>query len=98
MLLEVSTDELIELIASLREKRVTAALVFKNWMQRGIQPLQKRKHFGFQYEGTQDESRLSAEVTDSTTTLKVIQSIFPDQLSVPYVPTVFRARNPPSQV
>ena len=98
MLLEVSTDELIELIVSLREKRVTAALVFKNWMQRGIQPLQKRKHFGFQYEGTQDESRLSAEATDSATTLRVIQSIFPDQLSVPYVPTVFHASNPPSQV
>ena len=91
-------DELLELIVSLREKHVTAVSVLKNYKQHGIQPLQKRECFGFQYEGTQDESRLSAEVTDSTTTLKVIQSIFPDQLSVPYVPTVFRARNPPSQV
>ena len=91
-------DELLELNVSLREKHVTAVSVLKNYKQHGIQPLQKRKHFGFQYEGTQDESRLSAEAVDSSSTLRVVWSIFPDQLSVPYVPRVFRASNPPPEV
>lgn len=29
--------------------------------------------------------------------LRIIRNIFPDELSVPYVPTVFRASNPPLQ-
>ena len=95
---DFQTDELLESICSLRKKQVTAASVFKNWMQHGIQPLQKRKHFGFQNEGTQDESRLSAEAVDSSSTLRVIWSIFPNQLSAPYVPRVFRASNPPPEV
>jgi hypothetical protein len=95
---DFQTDELLESICSLRKKQVTAASVFKNWMQHGIQPLQKREHFGFQYEGTQDESRLSAEAVDSSSTLRVVWSIFPDQLSVPYVPRVFRASNPHPEV
>jgi len=91
-------DELLELIVSLREKHVIAVSVLKNYKQHGIQPLQKRECFGFQYEGTQDESRLSVETTDAATTLRVIQKIFPDQLLVPFVPRVFRASNPPSHV
>jgi len=59
--------------------------------------LQRRQSFGFQYQGTEDSSRFSAEPVKRTEGLKVIRSIFPDLLSVPYVPTVFRANNPPSQ-
>ncbi|KAG2561172.1 hypothetical protein PVAP13_8KG147001 [Panicum virgatum] len=92
------TDELLVKIASLRENQVTAASVVRNWKQRAVQSLQRRKSFGFQYDGSQDESGLSAETPGSATTLRVVQKIFPDQLSVPYVPNVFRASNPPSQV
>jgi len=35
---------------------------------------------------------------ESAEGLRVIQSIFPDQLSVPCVPTIFRASNPPPEV
>ena len=51
-------------------------------------------HFGFQYRGTEDVDRLSAESIDREAGLRVFQSIFPDQLTVPYVPTVFQASNP----
>ncbi|KAG2556643.1 hypothetical protein PVAP13_8NG185900 [Panicum virgatum] len=34
---------------------------------------------------------------ERTIGLRIIRSLFPDQLNVPYVPTVFRATNPPSQ-
>ena len=92
------TSELLERIGILRGKRVTTASVMKNWKQRGIQALQKRKSFGFQYEGAQDDSRISTETIDAATTLKIVQKIFPDQSSVPYVPSVYRASNPPPQV
>ena len=78
--------------------RVTAAPVLFNWIQRRIQPLQKPDNFGFQYQGTEDNSRLFAEPMERTTGLRVIRSIFPYQLSVPYVPAIFWASNPPSQV
>lgn len=58
--------------------------------------MQRRQSFGFQYQGTEDSSWFSAEPVKRTEGLKVIRSIFPD-FSVPYVPTVFRANNPPSQ-
>ena len=77
---------------------MTAASVVLNWIQRRIQPLQKRKNFGFQYECTQDDSRFSTEPMEQTQALTRVQSILPDLLSVPYVPTVFRASNPPAQV
>ncbi|KAG2605574.1 hypothetical protein PVAP13_4NG096900 [Panicum virgatum] len=59
----------------------------------------KRNHHGF--------NRSSAlkmickvwlrEQMERTSGLRIIRSIFPDQLSVSYVPTVFRANNPRSQ-
>ncbi|KAG2605575.1 uncharacterized protein LOC120668694 isoform X2 [Panicum virgatum] len=77
--------------------RATAASVLFNWIQRRVQPLQKRENFGFQYQGSEDSSLLSAEQMERTSGLRIIRSIFPDQLSVSYVPTVFRANNPRSQ-
>ncbi|KAG2565019.1 hypothetical protein PVAP13_7NG007747 [Panicum virgatum] len=95
---EDQVEELLGLIFYLREMKVTAASVVFNWKQRQIQPLEKRKNFGFQYEGTEDSSRFSTEPVERVQGLRIIRSIFPDQLNVPYVPTVFRSSNPPSQV
>jgi hypothetical protein len=77
---------------------VTAASVVWNYTQRQIHPLQRRVHFAFDYQGTEDVDRLSAEPIDREVGLRVISSIFPDQLKVPYVPTVFKASNPPAEV
>ena len=52
----------------------------------------------FEYQGTRDVDLLSAEPIDREDGLRVIHIMFPDQLSVPYVPTVFRASKPPSKV
>ena len=54
--------------------------------------------FGFEYQGTKDVDWLSAEPIDREAGIRVIHRMFPDQLSVPYVPTLFRASNPPAEV
>ena len=47
---------LMQLVACMRDMRVTAALVVYNWIQRRTQPLQRQKTFGFEYQGTRDSS------------------------------------------
>ena len=64
--------ELLDLTFCLREMRVTTASVVFNWIQRRIQPLQRRNHFGFQYEGIKDSSRFSAEPIERTEGLKKV--------------------------
>ena len=85
-------------IFCLWEMRVTTASVVFNWIQSRIQPLRRQRNFGFKYEGTEDCSWFSVELMEWTEGLRIIQNIFPNLLSVHYVPTIFRASNPPSQV
>ena len=42
--------ELLDRIASLRQKNITGDAVVFNWMKRRIQPLQARETLGFQYQ------------------------------------------------
>ena len=53
--------ELLDQIASLRQKHITGDAVVFDWMRRRIQPFQVRETFGFQYQGTVDLSRYSEE-------------------------------------
>ena len=46
--------ELLERTVRFQKMRVTAASVVLNFIQRRIQPLQRRKNFGFQYQDTED--------------------------------------------
>ena len=73
---------------------MTTASGVWNYIQRRIQPLHRHVHFDFQYRGTEDVDRLSAEPIDREVRLRVIRKIFLDQLTVPYMPTVFQASNP----
>ena len=82
----------------MKEMSVIAASIMFNRIQQRIQPLQKRDHFDFEYLGTKENSRFSVEPMERVEGLRRIRSVFPDLLGVPYVPTVFRASNPISQV
>ena len=53
--------ELLDQIASLRQKHITGDAVIFYWMKRRIQPLQARETLGFQYQGASDLSRYSKE-------------------------------------
>ena len=53
--------ELLEMIANLRQKRISGESVAFDWMKRRIQPLQARITFGFEYQGRSDPSRCSEE-------------------------------------
>jgi len=83
-LLQVS--ELLERIVRNRKMGVIVVSVVLNFTKRQIQQLQRPRHFGFQYQGTKDVDCLSAEPVDRGAGLWMIQSIFSDQLSIPYVP------------
>jgi len=53
--------ELLEMIASLRQKGISGEAVAFDWMKRRIQPLQARVTFGFEYKGKNNPSRCSEE-------------------------------------
>jgi hypothetical protein len=53
-------EELLRMINKHRDARVTGVSVMYMWPGRGIQPLQKRTHFGFEYLGIVDLSQFSA--------------------------------------
>ena len=46
--------ELLELIAKLKQNRITGEAVAFDWIKRRIQPLQARVNFGFEYQGKND--------------------------------------------
>ena len=48
--------ELLEMIASLKQKGISGEVVSFDWMKRRIQPLQARVTFGFEYLGVNDPS------------------------------------------
>ena len=57
--------ELLEMIASLKQKGISGEAVAFDWMKHRIQPLQARVTFGFEYQGTSGPSRYSTkEITN----------------------------------
>lgn len=90
--------ELVDWIKALRAEGVTGASVMYMWITRRIQPRQKRDHFGFEYPGTEDPSRLYAEELLGGEALKRVQHVLLDVHTVPYVPQLFSAANPPKQI
>ena len=59
-------SELLDRAVRFQKMGVMAASVVWNYVQCQIQPLQRRMHFGFQYQWTKDVDRLSAEPIDRT--------------------------------
>ena len=91
-------QELVGRIQQLKVMNVVAASVVISWLQRRIQPLQKRDRLGFEYLGDKDPSHLSSEPLAGGDALKTVQRVLLDVTSIPYVPKLFCANNPPKQV
>ena len=90
--------ELLKRIAKRRKEGVTGATVVSSWLRRQIQPLQCRSHLGFEYTGLYDPSRFSSEKTSRDEAMVLLYNLFEGVTSLPELPDLFRASNPPKQV
>jgi hypothetical protein len=90
--------ELLDIIEAQKKKGVTGASVMFAFYKRRIQPIQQRHRLGFEYTGPADPSRMCAEELSDEAALQQVQRVLLDVDAVPYVPTLFSARNPPKPV
>ena len=68
--------ELLEMIASLKQKGISGESVAFDWMKCRIQPLQALVTFGFEYRGRGDPSQCSEEEISNGGALRRIQRLF----------------------
>ena len=90
--------ELLEIIASLKQKGISGEAVAFDWMKRRIQPLQARVTFGFEYQGKNDLSRCSEEEISNGEALRRVQRLFEKVEHVPHLLNTFSVLNPPKVV
>jgi hypothetical protein len=90
--------ELLDVIEAQKKKGVTGASVMFAFYKRRVQPIQQRHRLGFEYTGPADPSRMCAEDLPDEVVLQRVQRVLLDVDAVPYVPTLFSARNPPKPV
>jgi hypothetical protein len=91
-------DELLALIAAHKELGVTGASVLFSFFKRRIQPIQQCHTLGFEYRGTEDPSRLCAEELPDAAADTRVRRVLLDADTVPYVPMLYSAQNPPNPV
>ena len=60
--------------------------------------MQFRSHLGFEYTGLRDPSRFSSEKTGRDESMVLLYNLFEGVTSMPKLPDLFRASNPPKQV
>ena len=77
---------------------MTGATVISSWLRRQIQPLQCRTNPGFEYTGLHDPSRFSSEKTGRDEAMVLLYNLFEGVTSLPELPDLFCASNPPKQV
>ena len=90
--------ELLEIIASLKQKGISGEAVAFDWMKHRIQPLQVRVTFGFEYRGKNDPSRCSEEEISNGEALRRVQRLFEKVEHVPQLLNTFSVLNPPKEV
>jgi hypothetical protein len=91
-------EELLGTIEAHKLMGVTGASVMFSFSKRRVQRIQQRHKLGFEYTGTEDPSHMCAEELSDEATLLRVQRVLLDANAVPYVPTLFSARNPPQPV
>jgi hypothetical protein len=91
-------DELLALIAAHKEMGVTGLTVMLSIFKRRIQPIQQRHTLGFEYMGAEDPSRMCAEELTDDAALIRVKRVLLDVNTVPYIPELFSAQNPPEPV
>jgi hypothetical protein len=90
--------ELLDVIEAQKKKGVTNASIMFAFYKRRVQPIQQRHCLGFEYTGPADPSRMCTEDLPDEAALQRVQRVLLDVDAVPYVPTLFSARNPPKPV
>jgi hypothetical protein len=90
--------ELLDIIEAQKAKGVTGASVMFTFFKCRVQPIQQRHHLRFENTGATDPSRMCAEELPDEAALQRVQRVLLDVDAVPYVPTLFSARNPPKPV
>ena len=90
--------EILEMIASLKQKGISGEAVAFDWMKRRIQPLQARVTFGFEYQGKNDPSRYLEEEISNGEVLRRVQRLFEKVEHVPHLLNTFSVLNPPKEV
>ena len=84
-------------IAKFKDKGVTGDHVVSSFISRRIQPLQRRKHPAFRYEGTQDPTRLSPEAMARSEVVKRCFKILDNFDKSLILPALFSTVNPPEK-
>lgn len=87
-------QDLLKKIRTRREAGVTGATIVWSWLQRRIQPLQRRPNFGYHYIAEGDLSRMSQMEIFEVTALKYLKKAV-GVTTVPVVPELFCADNAP---
>jgi hypothetical protein len=90
--------ELLDVIDAQKKKGVTGASVMFAFYKRRVQPIQQRHRLGFEYTGPTEPSRMCAEDLPDEVALQRVPRVLLDVDAVPYMPTLFSARNPPKPV
>jgi hypothetical protein len=90
--------ELLDIIEAQKKKGVTGASVMFAFYKRRVQPIQQRHRLGFEYTSPTDPSRMCTEELSDEAALQRVQRVLLDEDTVPYVPTLFSARNLPKPV
>jgi hypothetical protein len=91
-------DELLAIIVAHKEIGVTGASVMFSFFKRRILPIQQRHTLGFEYMDAEDPSRMCAEELSDDAALLQVKWVLLDVNTVPYVPELFSAQNPPNSV
>jgi hypothetical protein len=91
-------DELLAIIAAHKEIGVTGVSVMFSFFKRRIQPIQQRHTLGFEYISAEDPSRMCAEELTDDAALIRVRRVLLNVDTVPYVPLLFSAQNPPKPV
>ena len=82
-------------IAKLKNKGITGDHVVFSFVSRRIQPLQRRKHPAFRYEGTKDPTRLSPETMSHSEVVRRCCKVLDDFDKSLVLPALFSVVNPP---
>ena len=90
--------ELLDRIASLRQKNITGDAVVFDYVKRRIQPLQAQETLGFEYQGTSDPSRYLQEEISNGEVFSEVRRLLKDVKHMTVIPESFSAANPPNQV
>jgi hypothetical protein len=91
-------DELLALIVAHKEMGVTGAFVMLSFFKRRIQPIQQCHTLGFEYMGAEDPSRMCVEELTDDAALIQVKRMLLDVNTVPYIPELFSAQNPPEPI